>query len=192
MAIRQNNIKRILAYSSIAHMGYLLVAFLAGGDLGLEAVCFYLTMYFITSLAAFGCITILSDEDRDAERMEDYRGLLWARPWTAVAFMAALLSLAGIPLTAGFVAKFYLIATGVNTQLWLLVIMLAVNSVIGLYYYIKIIAVMFDKPKDGQESLHPRLYWGNRTVLILLAIQVLWFGLFPSGLIDIIRAYLER
>ena len=182
MALRQTNIKRILAYSSIAHMGYLLVAFLAGGKLGLEAVCFYLAAYFITSLGAFGCITILSDEDRDAERLEDYRGLLWTRPWTAAAFMATLLSLAGIPLTAGFVGKFYLIASGVSTNLWLLVFILVINSVIGLYYYIKIIAIMFAQPTGSQEveSLHPRLYWGNMTVLILLAIQLLWIGLFPE------------
>lgn len=190
LALRQNNVKRILAYSSIAHMGYILVAFLAGGDLGTEAVCFYLVAYFATSLGAFGIIAALSDEDRDAERLEDYQGLLWSRPWIASAFTAMLLSLAGIPLTAGFVGKFYIIAAGVSTQRWLLVVMLAVNSVIGLYYYIKIIAVMFERPAAEKPSLHPKLYWVNMAALLMLAIVLIWLGISPQGMIDLIREFL--
>ena len=114
LALRQTNVKRILAYSSIAHIGYLLVAFLAGGKLGAEAVSFYLVAYFITTTGAFGVLATLSDKDRDAEQMDDYRGLFWTRPWTAAIFTAMLLSLAGIPLTAGFIGKFYIVAAGVN------------------------------------------------------------------------------
>jgi NADH-quinone oxidoreductase subunit N len=192
LALRQDNVKRVLAYSSIAHLGYLLVAFLAGGKLGLEAVSFYLVAYFVTSLGAFGIISILSDEDRDAERMEDYKGLLWRRPWVAAAFTAMLLSLAGIPLTAGFVGKFYLIAAGVNMEQWLLVVMLALNSVIGLYYYIKIIAIMFDRPSGTEEPpLHPRLYWGNLATIFILSLLLVWFGVYPQGLIGLIQAFLN-
>lgn len=192
LALRQNNVKRVLAYSSIAHLGYLLVAFLAGEALGVEAISFYLVAYFVTSLGAFGIIAILSDEDRDAERMDDYKGLFWRRPLIAAAFTAMLLSLAGIPLTVGFVGKFYLIAAGVNMQRWLLVVMLALNSVIGLYYYIKIIAVMFDRPVGTEEpALHPRLYWGNLVTVFILSVLLVWFGVFPQGLIGLIREFLR-
>jgi NADH-quinone oxidoreductase subunit N len=189
LALHQNNVKRILAYSSIAHMGYLLVAFIAGDTLGTEAVCFYLVAYFTTSLGAFGIIAILSDENRDAENIEDYHGLMWTRPWIATGFIAMLLSLAGIPLTAGFIGKFYLIAAGVHTQLWLLAVMLVINSVIGLYYYIKIIAKMFERPKPNLhvQSLHPRLYWINTATLTLLTVVLLWLGIFPQRMVEIIR-----
>ncbi len=191
LALRQSNVKRVLAYSSIAHLGYMLVAFLAAGNLGTEAVSFYLVAYFVTSLGAFGIISILSDDERDAERIEDYQGLFWRRPWIAAAFTAMLLSLAGIPLTAGFIGKFYIIAAGVSTQQWLLVIMLAVNSVIGLYYYIKIIAVMFEKPAVSDSPvLHPSAYWVNGVALFILTFLLVWFGLYPQVMIDLIREYL--
>src|SRR5690606_15579000 len=123
-------------------------AFIAADALGVEAVGFYLMAYFATSLAAFGVVAVLSDKDRDAEQMVDYQGLLWRRPGLATIFMVTLLSLAGIPLTAGFIGKFYLIASGIGTNQWLLVVLLAVNSVIGLFYYIRIVAVMFE-PSDS-------------------------------------------
>jgi NADH-quinone oxidoreductase subunit N len=192
LAIRQNNVKRILAYSSIAHMGYILVAFLAGGQLGIEAVSFYMVAYFLTNIGAFGVISILSDQDRDAELLEDYEGLFWRHPKIATVFTAMLLSLAGIPLTAGFVGKFYLIASGANSQLWWLVIVLAASSVIGLYYYIKIIAVMFDKAKSTDAlPLRPRLYLINLITLFVLSALMIFYGIYPQGLIDRIREFLQ-
>jgi NADH-quinone oxidoreductase subunit N len=192
LALRQNNVKRILAYSSIAHMGYILVAFLAGGQLGVEAVSFYMVAYFLTNIGAFGVISILSDQDRDAELLEDYQGLFWRHPKIATVFTAMLLSLAGIPLTAGFVGKFYLIASGANSQLWWLVIVLAASSVIGLYYYIKIIAVMFDKAKTTDAlSLRPRLYLINLITLFVLSALMIFYGIYPQGLIDRIREFLQ-
>ncbi len=192
LALRQNNVKRILAYSSIAHMGYILVAFLAGGQLGVEAVSFYMVAYFLTNIGAFGVISILSDQDRDAELLEDYQGLFWRHPKIATVFTAMLLSLAGIPLTAGFVGKFYLIASGANSQLWWLVIVLAASSVIGLYYYIKIIAVMFDKAKSSDAlSLRPRLYLINLITLFVLSALMIFYGIYPQGLIDRIREFLQ-
>ena len=190
LALLQTNVKRILAYSSIAHLGYILVAFLAGNTLGVEAVTFYLVAYFITSLGAFGIITLLSDEQRDAEQLEDYRGLLWRRPWTAASFTAMLLSLAGIPLTAGFVGKFYILAAGVRTELWLLVVMLALNSVIGLYYYIRIIAVMFYQTNVGRErqALHPSAYLVSGFTIALLAVLLVYMGVYPTGLMQMIQS----
>ena len=118
LALLQNNVKRILAYSSIAHLGYVLVAFLAGGARAAEAVTFYLVAYFITTLGAFGVVSVLSNGERDADSIEDYRGLFWRRPLLAGVFTLMLLSLAGIPLTAGFVAKFFLVAAGASSALW--------------------------------------------------------------------------
>ncbi|WP_299824664.1 NADH-quinone oxidoreductase subunit N [uncultured Pontibacter sp.] len=189
LALMQNNVKRILAYSSIAHLGYILVAFLAGNTMGVEAVTFYLVAYFITTLGAFGVVTLLSDEERDAEQLEDYRGLLWRRPWTAAIFTAMLLSLAGIPLTAGFVGKFFVLAAGVRTELWLLVVMLALNSVIGLYYYIKIIAVMFYQTNVVRErqALHPSAYLVSGITIALLAILLVYVGVYPTGMMQVIE-----
>jgi NADH-quinone oxidoreductase subunit N len=100
LALFQSNVKRILAYSSISHLGYILVTLLASGAIAATAAAFYLSAYFITTLGAFGVVTILSEKDRDADSMDDYRGLAWRRPWLAGVFTAMLLSL-GIPLTAG-------------------------------------------------------------------------------------------
>ena len=193
LALRQVNIKRVLAYSSIAHLGYLLVAFLAGGPLGVEAISFYLVAYFITSTGAFGILATLSDKDRDAEMLEDYRGLFWTRPWTATMFTAMLLSLAGIPLTAGFIGKFYLVAAGVNEQLWLLVIVLAINSAIGLYYYIKIIAMMLerhDERKSTADELHPSIFIVSGVTMAILTILLIWIGVHPNGMMVLIQQLL--
>lgn len=191
LALRQTNVKRILAYSSIAHIGYLLVAFLAGGKLGAEAVSFYLVAYFITTTGAFGVLATLSDKDRDAELIEDYKGLFWTRPWTAAIFTAMLLSLAGIPLTAGFIGKFYIVAAGVNAHQWLLVIMLAVNSALGLYYYIKIIATMFEQHEAGEEQqadqLHPSIYIVSGVTMALLTILLVWIGVAPGKVLVLIQ-----
>ncbi|RNI26476.1 NADH-quinone oxidoreductase subunit N [Rufibacter latericius] len=193
LALRQKNIKRLLAYSSIAHLGYLLVAFLAGNQLGVEAVSFYLVAYFITTLGTFGVVALLSDNERDADQMEDYRGLFWRRPGTAAVFTAMLLSLAGIPLTAGFVGKFYLLASGVNTQQWILVLMLVLNSVLGLYYYIRIIAVMFgpaEQPQEMRKVLHPAISFASGATMAVLALLLIWIGVYPSTLVQIIRGLL--
>ena len=194
LALQQKNLKRLLAYSSISHLGYLLVAFLAGGKLGIEAVSFYLVSYFITTVGSFGILTYLSDKDRDAELLDDYKGLFWRRPWTAIGLSAMLLSLAGIPLTAGFVGKFYVVAAGVSSNTWLLVIMLVVNSAIGLYYYIRIIATMCDR-ENGHEpalaQLSPTIYLISGFSVAVVTIALLWVGIFPGGLMALIRSLLN-
>jgi NADH-quinone oxidoreductase subunit N len=163
--------------------------------MGVEAVSFYLVAYFITTIGAFGILATLSDEDRDAEEMEDYQGLLWRRPWTAAILSAMLLSLAGIPLTAGFIGKFYLVAAGVNKQQWLLVFMLALNSAIGLYYYIRIIAVMFERHEGEEEpvgQLHPSVYIVSGVTMGVLVTLLLWVGIYPEWMMDVIKDYVNR
>ncbi|MEJ2719263.1 MAG: NADH-quinone oxidoreductase subunit M [Deltaproteobacteria bacterium] len=192
LALLQSNVKRILAYSSIAHLGYLMVAFLASGKLAVAAVSFYLVAYVVTSLGAFGVITVISGADRDADLMEDYRGLSKRHRWLAAGFTAMLLSLAGIPLTAGFVGKFYLVAAGIGSSLWFLVATLIITSVIGLYYYLRIIVAMYSAPiEDVQRPADSAsISLADGLTLGCLAVLLIWFGVYPSPLIRVIQSTL--
>ncbi|MGH9469309.1 MAG: NADH-quinone oxidoreductase subunit N [Terriglobia bacterium] len=195
LAILQNNVKRLLAYSSIAHMGYVLVAFLAGGILASQVVAFYLVAYFITTLGAFGVVTVLSGESRDADSLADYRGLFWRRPVLAGVFTAMLLSLAGIPVTAGFLAKFYVISAGASTAIWIPVFVLVVTSVFGLYYYLRVVVAMYsgighdhDEVAAAASPLAPALSLSGGVVLAALTILLVWVGVYPATLLHIIHS----
>ena len=187
LALLQRNVKRILAYSSIAHLGYLIVAFLSGREMAATAVGYYLVAYFVTMLGAFGVVTVMSGKDRDADSLEDYRGLASRRPWLAGIFTAMLLSLAGIPLTAGFIGKFYVVAAGAGSALWLLVIMLVVNSAIGLFYYLRIVMILFEEEGEPIKGLPPVSFSGG-LVLALLTLLLFWFGIYPAHLARLIQA----
>jgi NADH-quinone oxidoreductase subunit N len=188
LALLQTNVKRILAYSSIAHLGYLLVALLAGGNLAVPASIFYLVSYFISTMSAFGIVSLLSTGERDADALEDYRGLFWRRPWLAAAFSASLFSLAGIPLTAGFVGKFYLLAAGVGSALWLLVVILATTSVAGLFYYLRIIVALYSPPPGEKiPLLVPTVSWSGGLVLAGLMFLLVWIGVYPSPILHLIQ-----
>jgi len=182
LALLQRNIKRMLAYSSIAHLGYILVAFEAGGNLGAEAVTFYLAAYFVTTLGAFGVVSVLSGPDRETVMIEEYRGLFWRRPLVAAIFTAMLLSLAGIPLTAGFIAKFYVVAAGASAAMWALVIVLVVTSGIGLYYYLRVILAMYARPEEVPAA-EPRLHPAARLLLAALSVLLVWIGILPGALL---------
>jgi len=193
LALQQKNIKRLLAYSSIAHFGYLLVAFLPGNDAGIEAGIFYLFAYAITILSAFGIVTLLSTKQKDAEDIDIYRGLFWRSPVLAAVFTVSLLSLAGIPLTAGFIGKFYVLTSGVQQHLWFPVIVLVLTSVLGLYYYLRIISTLFAEapaalPKE--KTLHPFFYFATYTALVTLAIVLMGVGIFPVVVIQTIKDFL--
>jgi NADH-quinone oxidoreductase subunit N len=187
LALRQNNVKRVLAYSSIAHFGYVLVAFLAGSTMGADAVAFYLVAYTVTILTAFGIVTVLSTSEADAADLEDYRGLFWRRPLLASVFTAVLLSLAGIPATMGFVGKFYILASGADASAWPLIIVLVLTSVIGLFYYLRIVVTLFSAEPEGQFSML-RIERGSAFVLGGLAVLLIWFGVYPAPLLNFIRA----
>jgi NADH-quinone oxidoreductase subunit N len=193
LALLQRNVKRILAYSSIGHLGYLLVAFLAGGALGVTAATFYLATYFLSSLGAFGVVGVLSGAEGDADNLDDYRGLFWRRPWLAGMLSITLFSLAGIPLTAGFVGKFLILTAGVGAAYWLLAIILVVSSVIGLFYYLRIIvAMILQSPAGpgGSKTLPPRL--AGSLVLAALALALVGLGVYPGPLVQLIRAMVEN
>jgi NADH-quinone oxidoreductase subunit N len=191
LALLQTNVKRILAYSSISHLGYLLVTVLASGQMAAAAAAFYLSAYFVTTLGAFGVVTVLSDGQRDADSLEDYRGLIWNRPWLAGVFSAMLFSLAGIPLTAGFIGKFYVVAAGVGSALWLVVFALVINSVIGLFYYLRIIIAMFSDLKDDVR-LKMKISRSGSIVLAALTLLLILFGVYPTPLIELIKATVQR
>jgi len=189
LALRQANVQRILAYSSIAHFGYILVAFLASSTMAIEAVAFYLVAYTVTLLAAFGVVTVLSNSAQDAGDIEDYRGLFWRRPAIAGIFTVALLSLAGIPATMGFLGKFYILASGANAAAWPLIVILVVTSVAGLFYYLRIVVALFADPPEHAAPLEG-LSRGGVLVLAVLAMLLIWLGVYPSPLLDLIRASL--
>ncbi len=189
LALLQNNMKRILAYSSIAHFGYVLVAFLAAGIMAIEAVTFYLIAYFVAMLAAMGVISQLStaNEAKDRDLIEDYRGLFWRKPAFATVFAIALFSLAGMPLTVGFIAEFYVILAGVGARLWPLVFVLVAGNAIGLYYYLRIILVMFGSSPTDHFVRVTTPFWAGNIALISLTFLMVLLGVYPYTLMQIVR-----
>jgi len=188
LAIRQLNLKRLLGYSSIANMGYLIIILLTGSNRGIQASVFYLISYFFTTLGAFGVISLLSAGEHEAENISDFKGLFWKRPGIALVFTLSLLSLAGIPLTAGFIAKFYIILEGMNAGLIVLIISLVINSVIGLYYYLRIITMLFSTASDNRL---PGLSILGHITLALIGIIILILGIYPGWLIGIIEQFVS-
>ena len=193
LALLQDNLKRILAYSSIAHMGYLLIAVIASqylaGTISVEAVTFYLIAYVIMTLGAFGVASVISSSEKEFDEVSDYRGLFWREPWLAGIFTAMLLSLAGIPLTVGFIGKFYLVLAGVESGLWVLLGGLVFGSGIGLYYYLRIVYRMLLPQRDafayreaGIESL------SSYGVLALLLLLLVVLGIYPTPLMTLIQS----
>jgi len=190
LALLQNNVKRLLAYSSIAHMGYLLVAFIAGGSISsvlvIESVTFYLLAYFITTIGAFGVVSVLSTPETEADDLSFYRGLFWRRPWLGAIFTLMLLSLAGIPLTAGFIGKFYIFTSATDGRLWGLLLAVIVGSGLGLFYYLRIIVVM--STNIEVTTVKPAQEWISTALLAVLTMLLIWFGVSPGQLITAIQS----
>ncbi len=189
LALLQNNLKRLLAYSSIAHMGYLLIAVVAAyyaeGSISIEAVAFYLLAYAVMTLGAFGAVSQLSSDAAESADIADYLGLFWRRPWLAAVFTGMLLSLAGIPLTVGFIGKFYLLLAGVESGLWLLLAALVVGSGIGLYYYLRIVYRML-LPAAADAPATRRRTAGFTVVAALFAVLI-FLGVYPAALMSLLR-----
>ena len=189
LALQQRSLKRLLAYSAIAHIGYLLVPLVAigGSDpwLATEAVLLYVAAYVVMTLTAFGIVTVLSGRqvDGDADDLSAYQGLFWRRPALATVLTVVLLSLAGIPLTVGFIAKFYLFAAGVTAGAWLLLAALVVGSGIGLYYYLRIVFAMTEQTAQRDD---PAALPGQWTIGIL-GVMLVAFGVYPAPFIDAVR-----
>jgi len=193
LALLQQNIKRILAYSSIAHMGYILIALVAyaanNGVIAVEAISFYLIAYLIMSLGAFGVAAVVSSSEKEYDFVNDYQGLFWRDPWLATLFTAMLLSLAGIPLTAGFIGKFYIMFAGVQGSQWLLLIALVIGSGLGIYYYLRIVYRML-LPSDGTVKFAETggSSIGSYAVLTILLVALIVLGVYPTFLMSILES----
>ncbi len=191
LALSQSNLKRLLGYSSIAHFGYLLVALIASDGLAVEAIGVYLAAYVLTSLGAFGVITLMSSpyKDRDADALYEYRGLFWRRPYLTAVMTVMMLSLAGIPLTAGFIGKFYVIASGVESKLWWLLGTLIIGSAIGLYYYLRVMVTLY-LVEPGLRRHDAPINWGQRAggiMLLGIAVLVFLLGVYPQPLLELVQ-----
>lgn len=181
LALLQDNPKRLLAFSSIAHMGYALLAPLVAGPYAMEAVGFYLAAYLLMTLGAFAVLGYLGEP----QRLEELRGLLWQRPAIGLTMMLMMLSLAGIPLTAGFIGKFYLVGVAVQGALWMPLAALVIGSVIGLFYYLRVVVIMAQSPDMGGAQV--RLGPADAVVLLSCALAVFILGIMPGWLLDVLR-----
>ncbi len=175
----QSSVKRMLAYSSVAHAGYILVAFAARNTIGIAAVLFYLAAYALMKVGAFTTLAWLSGPGEEQMDLDDYAGLSSARPVAAACFSFFLLSLLGLPVTAGFLGKFYIFDAALHAHLVSLVVLLALNTIIGAYYYLRVIVAMYMRePKRVFPA--GRVPFGVAAVLTLAAAGTLYLGLFPS------------
>ncbi|WP_068827860.1 NADH-quinone oxidoreductase subunit NuoN [Pseudomonas sp. BMS12] len=191
LALLQNNLKRLLGYSSIAHFGYLLIALIASKGLAVEAIGVYLATYVLTSLGAFGVITLMSTpySGRDADALFEYRGLFWRRPYLTAVLTVMMLSLAGIPLTAGFIGKFYVVAAGVQAQQWWLLGALVLGSAIGVFYYLRVMVTLF-MVEPGLTRHDAPFNWGQRAggiMLLVVALLAFFLGVYPQPLLDLVQ-----
>ena len=199
LAVRQVNLKRILAYSSIAHFGYVLVAVISArntdfvqvqGFATFSSVNVYVITYVLTTIGAFGAVTLMSspyNNKDEAGSLAEYRGLFWRRPVLTATLTVMMLSLAGVPLTAGFIGKFLVIKTAVAGGSWFLTAMIILGSGIGLYYYLRVMIVMYMTPPDN-----PRIdavdHWGQKVGGIMVlgaAALVIVFGVYPDPIIAV-------
>ncbi len=189
LALQQNNLKRILGYSSIAHVGYLLVVILAYNELSMETVVVYSITYAAASLGCFAVLSLVSTQREKAERatLSELKGLYWQRPWMAGAMVVMLLSLAGVPLTAGFIGKFYVLSTTLSSGLWWLLVTVVLGSVIGVYYYLRAMLTLFAKTDVVVEHACTPSTALAGLFTVGLAAFVLAVGVYPQPLLDILK-----
>jgi NADH-quinone oxidoreductase subunit N len=186
-ALMQTNIKRMLAYSSIAHAGYVMVAIAAHNQIGIAAAMFYLAAYAFMNIGAFAVVTHFSRQGEKYVNVEDLAGLGWKQPVTAALFSIFLLSLIGVPLTGGFFGKFYIFKAALDANLVWLAVLGLLNSAVAAYYYLRILVVMYMKePGEATLSVEP-LGMGIQTTLWASALGTLILGIFPSLLLNFAR-----
>ena len=184
-AIGQRNIKRLLAYSSIANMGYALVGLAAGTPDGIRGVMTYMAIYLATTLAAFACVLMMRRDGKLVEDISELAGLSRTNGWMAFAMSMMMFSLAGIPPLAGFWAKWYVFLAAIDAKLYVLAVIGVLTSVVGAYYYLRLVKVMyFDEPKPAFETSD----LGVRTVLLVSALFVLVLSLVPAPLFNAAEA----
>lgn len=201
LALTQTNLKRMFGYSSIAHFGYLLIAVICGAHAtmltqnpaasttAIGAVNIYLLTYVLTSLGAFGVITLMSSpyKGQDADGLHHYRGLFWQRPYLTAVMTIMMLSMAGIPLTAGFIGKFFIFLNGVQNGMWGLLAALIFGSALGLYYYLRVMVTLF-MATPGMKRYDAEVDWGEKAgglMVIGVAGLVLLVGIYPEPMLQL-------
>ena len=184
-AIGQSNIKRLMAYSSIGHIGYALAGLAPGTNEGVQSTIIYLTIYLVMNLGAFACIFMLKRENIFYENIKDLSGLSKNHPKLALSFLIILFSLAGIPPLAGFFAKFYIFMAVIEAEMYALAIIGLLTTVVSAFYYLRIIKIIyFDKPNSPFDEVYD---WGLKGSLILSTILILTYFIYPSILTNIIN-----
>ena len=185
-AIGQSNIKRLMAYSSIGHMGYALAGLAPGTNAGIHSTIIYLTIYLVMNLGAFGCIFMMKRENVFYEKINDLSGLSKNHPMLALGFLIILFSLAGMPPLAGFFAKFYIFMAVIEAKMYTLAIIGLVTTVVSAFYYLRIIKVIyFDKPIEPFEENYD---WGLKASLVLSSILILIYFIYPSILTEVVSS----
>ena len=178
-ALAQTNLKRMLAYSSVAHAGYLLSALVAVPELAAEAILFYLVAYAAVNLGGFGALAALARDGREPLSLGDVAGLAQRRPLLAAALTVFLISLTGVPVSAGFVGKFYLFSAAVSGGWWTLAVVGVLMSVVSAYYYLRVVVAMYMREPDGDDAWAP-VGAGSALALGLVAAVVLVLGVYPG------------
>jgi len=194
LALLETNVKRLLAYSSIAQIGYIMIPLIAGGPRGPVSIAFFLASYVITTIIAFGTITIFSRsrEMGDVENLSDYTGLALRRPYLAALLGASLLSLTGLPPTVGFFAKFYIFTAAAQTGLWWLLIVGMVNSGIAIFYYMRVIFVLYSHlaESDVYPEVPPQRP-ASTIALTITTLALVFFGIYPGPLFHLAQAAMK-
>jgi len=190
VAISQNNIKRMLAYSSIAHAGYIMIGMVASSELGTSGILFYMLAYAFMNLGAFGVIILYGSKGEENLDINDYSGMGFKYPALALLMTVFMFSLAGIPPTAGFVGKFYIFSAAIKEGYIWLAIIGVMNSLVSVYYYLRITVMMYMKEPVKE---FPGLKWSPSVAiaLIIAVIGTLLIGIFPSPYLDLARASIQ-
>lgn len=189
LAVRQTNLKRLLGYSSISHMGYVLIVIVSIGSAADTVSSMYMAVYALTSIGAFGVVTLMSSPYRlsgEADDLSHYQGLFWRRPVLTAVMTIMMLSLAGIPLTAGFITKLFAILAAVQGTNWFLAAMIILGSAIGLFYYLRVMLTLFKRPKEFIE-FDVAGQWGIRMgglMVIGVMAAIIFFGVLPNNMIQ--------
>lgn len=189
-AVGQDNVKRLLAYSSVAHVGYILLGLVAGNQTGLDAIAIYVLTYSIMTLGVFFCVAALSQRGRDNDGIAAFTGLIRRSPWTAVLLLLFLLSLAGLPPTAGFWGKYYVFLALLETGHPVLAVISVLYVAVSAFYYFRIVRYVFAAP----DTFIPPLLngWGMRAALGIAGTLTLWIGVFPEPFLRLAKGSILR
>jgi NADH-quinone oxidoreductase subunit N len=187
VGVAQTSLKRMLAYSSIAHGGYLLAGLVAGNDVGKASILFYLAAYALTNLGAFGIIALLGSRERANDDLRDYAGLWQSHPGLTMLMTFFLLSLGGFPPTAGFIAKWYVFSAAIGSGYYGLAIIGFLSSVVSVFFYLRIVVMMYMTDRDAR-PVPPPISAVAMAGLVVAMIGVLYLGVLPSRVIDIAQA----